>query len=296
MVSSALNTTSNGFNWALIDGDWYWYNLAVMGNYYLRPVNQTEITATTTSPYKAAPYMCGVSGGGPTVGILFNEDEKRFEYQAINRDLGSMNNLKTKPCDPTTWQKSKYDLIYMDYRVSQVNSPTGNIGYAIVKNLNENKNELLLFNIENPPYLAGTYTIPSDINVEAIQFFALHGSSNYMFYVTGDKLYRWYIPTSDTGSAVDVTSAVLPAGHRFSKLKNSEIRFTRKNMIAVCTYDPSGEAGKNGRLAFYDVGSTNGELTLGKHPENPTDNGYQIDMEWSGFGKIINVDYKIQPQ
>lgn len=93
----------------------------------------------------------------------------------------------------------------------------------------------------------------------------------------------------------DVTAQVLPAGHKISKMKSSSVRFDRSDLIVVASYNPDGTPGENGQLALYEVEDGTGNLKLAKHPIQPTGAGYQIDMKWTGFGKIINVDYK-RPQ
>jgi hypothetical protein len=108
-----------------------------------------------------------------------------------------------------------------------------------------------------------------------------------------DRVYR--INTQAMDAFVDVTSQVLPAGHKISKMKSSSVRFDRNNLIVVASYDPNGTPGENGQLALYEVEDGTGNLILAKHPVQPTADGYQTDMKWTGFGKIINVDYK-QPQ
>ena len=287
MVSSAPPVNVSGYNWAYFEGNWYWYNWPMMAYFYLQPVNaETSVSA----PYKAAPYMCGNS---TYTAVLFNEDANRFEWQNAAPMQPTVATMCTQRFYSAgsffNWENPNYSLIYMDNRVAET-------GYAVVKDVSTEKYELLLINVHttmSAPVQLGRYLFPDGFPAETIQFFALSYSLPYLYCATEDKIYRMNISSmAATQQWDDVTASVLPAGHRFSKVKSTAIRFPRNMQLAVCTYDPNGQPGQNGQLAFYDIQDGTGNLTLAKHPATPTEAGYQIDMKWTGFGKIINVDYK----
>jgi hypothetical protein len=175
-------------------------------------------------------------------------------------------------------------------------------GYAVVKNVGTGRYELLQMSIalgvvggtlESMASQQGKAEFPAGINLDDIKFYAYHTTLPYLYLATEDKVYR--VNTTTMAALEDITTQVLPAGHKISKLKSSAVRFSRTNLIVVASYSPNGQAGQNGQLAFYSVEDGTGNLILAKHPASPTASGYQIDMKWTGFGKIINVDYK-QPQ
>ena len=278
------NVNNRPINWAYFEGNWYWYNAVQSYYFYLQPINaETSIS----DPYKAAPYVCGAETASA---ILFNEDENRFEWQNTNGFLNSSETLHTQRLGNGfyfNWENADYRLIYMDNR-------TYATGYAIVKNEASGKYELLMFGLTaTPPSQLAKYEFPNGFPVEDMKFFAFAGSMLYLYCATEDNIYRLTVSSmAETQLWNNVTTTVLPAGHKFSKVKSSAIRFPRNTQLVVCTYDPNGLPGQNGQLAFYDIQDGTGNLTLAKHPETPTEAGYQIDMKWSGFGKIINVDYK----
>jgi hypothetical protein len=227
--------------------------------------------------------------------LVFNEDDNRFEWQNANTGTGatSARNLRTSRLTTGTmfnWENPDYRLVYMG-------NMTHTAGFAVVKNVATGQFEYLRMNfssINTEPPQIGYGIFPGGLDLESVRFFAHHNGLPYLFCVSDDdKLYRVNVNAMQQWD--DVTSQVLPAGHRFSNVKNSAIRFDRKNLIVVCTYDPNGEAGKNGQLALYNVQDGTGNLNLAKHPTSPTAAGYQIDMKWGGFGKIIAVDYKHVP-
>ncbi|MDR0506404.1 MAG: hypothetical protein LBH32_06265 [Dysgonamonadaceae bacterium] len=283
MVAPVVNLLSEAVNWIYCRGNWYWYNFPGMTTYfYLSPVNAPSYVG---APYKAAPYIVSRA---QSAALLFNEDANRFEYQYANSSGNSANVLRTNrlSADNThfNWENPDYRLIYMGNR-------DFSIGFAVVKNVSSNKYELLLMDIlDTSVRKLGRAEFPAGLALEDVKFFTFHNSMPYLYCATEDKLYR--INTTAMQQWDDITSSVLPAGHKISRMKNSAFRFPANRRIIVATYDPAGQAGKNGQLALYNVQDGTGDLILAKHPDKQTEAGYQIDMKWTGFGKIINIDYK----
>jgi hypothetical protein len=186
------------------------------------------------------------------------------------------------------WQNPNYRLMYMGNR-------TRSNGFAVVKNVQTSRYEYLDWIVSGDGTTAPTKNsrkdFPLDDSVPFDDFlhYALHTTTPYLFCATENRLYRIDV-LSMTGWE-DVTDQVLPEGHLFSKVTTSAT-YPRSGMIVVCTYDPFGVPGENGRLALYTVEHGTGKLILAKHPAEPLSSGYQIDMEWGGFGKIIGIDYR----
>jgi hypothetical protein len=289
--------TNQPANWMFFNGNWYWYNMPQMAYFYMKPIN----SATSTSePYKVAPY---IFANTLMAAIVFNEDGNRFEWQNADAYLNSDATLRTRRFATAgvffDWENPNYRLIYLGNR-------TWDNGFAVVKNVSAGKYELLLMRVRDMsgvPEQLGKSEFPAGFPVEDIKFFAIHPVTTvpFLYFATEDKLYRLNFSSMIETGWVDITADVLPPGHKFSMVKNSVFRFAANNppdnnngsrRIVICTYDPAGEAGKNGQLALYNIEDGTGRLTLAKHPHLPTREGYQIDMKWGGFGKIINVDYK----
>jgi hypothetical protein len=277
------------------DGNWYFYNYNNIAWYYLMPLN---VATENGAPYRASPYICvgweKESGVTPAHGaILYNEDNHRFEYHnATNLLSGASAFLKTSQitADGRWTLDDTYTLMYMDTRIAPHSSAAS--GYAIVKSTTGGLKYYLQQFAIAMPVETGVGDFPAEFNAIAdnVRFYAYHSSLPYLYFATEDQLYRVHTTTMTMD---DITAQAVPSGHKISRLKNTAIRnFPRQNLIAIATYDPNGAAGSNGRLAFYNVTDGTGNLTLAKHPSSPTGNGYQIDMEWTGFGKVINVDYK----
>ena len=290
MHAPMFPTVTGGANWIYFKGDWYWYNLPEMAYFYMQPINAPT---PESQPYKAAPFIFANTGRGA---VLFNEDDNRFEYQAVAPMQGSGYNLRTQRMGSSTqmfnWENPDYSLIYMNNR-------TVSTGFAIVKNRVTNRYELLLMEsggMGQPPIKLGHGTFPiQSPNLEEIKFFAFHSSLPYLYVASDEQIFR--INTNALQRWEEITSPQLvPSGHKISKMRSTALGFARTNQIAICTYDPNGQIGQNGRLAFFTVVDGTGDLILSKYPEGAVEDGeYQIDMEWTGFGRIINVHYKVVP-
>jgi hypothetical protein len=279
MYAPVVNSGITAANWVYCRGNWYWYNWMGTTYFYISPINASS---SVGNPYKAAPYIVARA---QNAALLFNEDANRFEYQNANSNENSTNVLRTNrlSSDNTyfNWENPNYRLIYMD------NKDFG-AGFAIVKNVSSDKYELLLMDIPDKSVRKlGRAEFPAGLALENVKFFAFHNSMPYLYCATEDKLYR--INTTAMQQWDDITSSVLPAGHKISRVKNTAFRFPVSGRIIVATYDPNGQAGKNGLLALYDVQDGTGNLTVARHPGAQTVNN---EMKWTGFGKIINIDYK----
>jgi hypothetical protein len=296
MFSIAAQPASSGRNYMLYGGNFYFYNFSPGTWYYSAPVNKNSLT---DEPYKVAPYVAQLST--MLGGILFDETNNRFVIHMADVMGNSDRVLCTQRLvdaegDYFQWENPNYRLVYMGNR-------NASNCFAVVKNVSTGGYELLQFassakvvegSIVNDVSKLGRADFPAGFKAEEIKHFAYSYRTNvntlpYLYCATDDKVYKVY---TNTMAVTDVTDQVLPAGHKISKLKTSNIRFARTDLLVVASYDPNGTAGQNGQLAFYEVETATGDLKLAKHPITPTSSGYQIDMKWTGFGKIINVDYK----
>jgi len=286
MFASGYTSISSS-NWIYDKaGNWYWYNWAAVTNFCVNPINRTR---STDMPYKTAPYIFAFPDA---CAVLFNEDANRFEAQSANASGSTELLWYTIPLTGTAifdWQNPNYRLVYMGNR-------TRSRGFAIVRNVQTTRYEYLYFygsSMSSQPTKDDRKDFPLDDSVpfEDFTHFALHSETPYLFAATENQLYRIDVTMMPQAGWRDVTAQALPEGHMFSKVVSS-INFPRTDLIAVCTYDPFGTPGENGRLAFYNVEHGTGDLIPAKHPAEPLDDGYQIDMKWGGFGKIIGVDYR----
>jgi len=289
MASVASNSSSRlGRAYSYYDGNWFFYNYSPLTWYYLLPVNQ-YISTVESPQYKTTPYIIVGSTNGA---VLFNVDRNRFEFHKAGTSEISTGSSANFYCTVELtggtyfdWANPNYELKYMDNR-------TNTAGFAIVYNRATGKHEFLQINTTPTPSATqlGMSEFPTSFKTDGVLFYAYHRTLPYLYYATEDHVYR--VNTSTMATIDDITSQVLPAGQKISLLKSSQQRYIRANLIGVATYTSGGQAGNNGQIAFYEAEDGTGNLILAKHPATPTDAGYQIDMRWSGFGKVIDYDYK----
>ncbi|MDR1762548.1 MAG: hypothetical protein LBR64_01130 [Dysgonamonadaceae bacterium] len=288
-MMSSVSQHSNAMyrDYLYYNGNWYFYNYGGAIMFYYKPINAAS---SVSEPYKTPPCIYHTHDVGA---VIFNETANRFEYhKSSNRELsGTLQNLlKTERMEPGQY----FDWENPDYQVITMGNRNVTDGFAVVYNRQSQKYELLTMwinSITSPvPLQLGRVEFPADFDVSAIKDFAYSPSLPYIYCSTEDKLYRVHVSSKLT--VEDITAQAVPDGHKISLVKACAYRFPRSGLIAVATYDPSGQVGNNAQLAFYGVTALNGNLTLAKHPAAPTSAGYQIDMKWTGFGKVICLDYK----
>jgi hypothetical protein len=289
MVATMPGTNENvARSYMYFNGSWFFFNLATAPYFFEQPLNVLA-GDSTAKPYTAAPYIIPVSYFGA---FMFDEDNKRFMlHQTESSDMYNSSKIFcshkiTAGEDYFSWENAGYQLRYMSNR-------TWRGGFAVVKDAVTGEYMLLEMNLENHGSVKQLKKsiFPPSFDVEAVKHFAYHPTLPYLYCATEDKIYKIYV----TAMAIDdVTSQVLPAGHKVSLMKFLFMRAPRSGLLALATYDPSGAAGQNGALSFYAAEDGTGNLSLAKHPVEPANDGYQIDMKWQGFGKIVGLDYKEQ--
>jgi len=286
MFSVSGHSNSSGRAYSYYNGNWFMYNYSPMTYMYMLPVNQ-YVSTSTAPQYKSPPYIYVAGSYGA---LIFNLDENRFEYhKSFTTELNGsatdfFKTVQLSEGEYFNWQNKDYDLKYMGNRSS-------NAGFAVVYNRATGKYEFLQMSATTTTATqTGQSVFPSGFNADEIKFYAYHITLPYLYFATEDKVYR--INTSTMSTIDDITAQVIPSGHKISLMRNTAVRFARTSQIIIATYNPSGAAGENAQLTCYNVEDGTGNLVLAKHPDTPTAAGYQIEMRWTGFGKVIAVDYK----
>ncbi|MDR1023519.1 MAG: hypothetical protein LBL94_09665 [Prevotellaceae bacterium] len=271
------------------NGCWFFFNWSPMPYFFNLPLNVLS-GDPQAQPYAVAPYVIIVGSYGA---IMFDEAHHRFTlHKTVSSDIYTSSRIYcshviTDAAPAFKWQNPDYKLLYMGNRTYQS-------GFAVVKNTSTGRCELLQMS------LAGSTSaviatqqawseFPADFDAESVKFFAYHTSLPYLYCATEDRVYRILINASM--SVHDITEKVVPAGHKVSVMEFLFVRSPWGHLLTLATYDPSGAEGQNGTLRFYTAEDGTGELSLAKHPAAAA-GGYQIDMSWTGFGKIIALDYK----
>lgn len=115
------------------------------------------------------------------------------------------------------------------------------------------------------------------------QFAMGHQSNNvpidpFLYYRTDNNIYMYNINDGDK----KLVYTAKP-GHIITTMKFCQYG-TWANHLIVCTYDPSKPSDSCGSLEVFKVTPAYGDLTIAVYNEK--------NMEWTGFGKIVDVDWK----
>ena len=301
--------SANYSNWICdTEGNWFWYNITGRANFPVHPVNRHQ---TSDAPYKAAPFMFGRPDHAA---ILFNEDENQFEIQNADATTG-YEIMYSKPLVGTEtfdWQNPNYRLIYMGNRTREGQ------GFAIVKNVSNDRYEFLSWNntskLSINKQLRKDFPFDNSKRLEDFLAFVYQPDMTWLYWATEDEI--WRIDVNAMDGWVNITNEVKPEGHKITVFKTTAClhrvsgrrdKFPlplnmNAEQLLICSYDVFAPRGTGGQFAVYNVNRANGRLSLAEHPafwyddELPLPpNHYLIDMKWTGFGKVIGLDYKNVP-
>jgi hypothetical protein len=300
-------------------GNWYittnwpaWFLFSVQMNRSERPLGDHR--------YEPAPYIAVGNQGS----MYYDTDTKTFKLGMFNTSPSDMGNteilyytktLLETPGGVFNFSDPNTGLVYMNERQSSgsvtapyaiLNQANGSYKY-IEFNLNTTEQ-----NITNPgtTYKKRACVFPSSSKIGTAKFFASapYVNSPWLFYVTNDN--RVYKADIAGGTAVetDITSSIVSDGYT----EITAFKYMTPNTFAaatavaitappapiqlslvVGTYNASKGKNEGGKLECFLMNEqTTGDLTLAKFPAEPTTDGYQIDMSWTGLGRIVGVDYK----
>lgn len=304
VVASKMVNVNNGtgsqiktFMYVEEERSWYLNSFFSSMLLFERPVNtMRENDWYAKTSFKAAPYLIAANSRGA---ILFDEDANVFKYNPHAHGYNSWNNVTCVPLADGGEDDLKFKFNDTNQRLVYMgpagNSVLGGLGFAIVRNVSTEKYRYLEMNFSSSTATKefGAELKDSNSMLSSLKYYARHPEYSLLYAATDDKLYVMIIDAAGM-TFKDITSQCVKSGHKISFIKfmRNGVKFDGKlNYLAVGTYDPNGTTGENGTLAFYNVNRDNGALSIQKYPQEPK-NGYQIDMIWSGFGKISGVDYK----
>jgi hypothetical protein len=291
MFSTSYNTTKYQGNYVLSQGNLYFYtHFSNVDVFYGAPVNTHQEDAT---PYSIAPYIFMAPSAGA---VVFNKDEHAFELHDASTAGMQAHAAVTTPLG-NGWSDPNWEPVYIGNRTDG-SSYYLIYGFAIVKDGVTNQYQFLQMSamggMSATVNLLSQTAFPTGTDLSNMRFYAFHPTLPYLFFATEDKVYR--VNVNAMNSVDDVTASVLLPGQKISLLKSTAVRFPTTNnqnkMLMVATYDPTGQAGQNAQLAFYNVEDGTGDLTPAKYPATPTADGFQQEMKWTGLGKVIGADYK----
>ncbi|WP_167015146.1 PKD-like family lipoprotein [Chitinophaga sp. Cy-1792] len=260
-TAEAMASNESSLNFCISGGNVY-FNFAPMGvPAFALPVNRMK---GATGMFRAAPF---VAMGTGMIGVLYNDDEKRFV--AFNPYARSSESSDL-PDNFTTG----LDLIWMgDSRFLNGQSS------AVVGDRKKGIYKLYKF---GPDYGAvrydGVYDISGYPEIGNATSFAISNTYGFLFYAAGGKLYEADAATGLARLMVDlgnekITSLYIPNFYNFSgPLADLE------NCVMVASYNPAKAAGSNGTIRQYWIESRLDPLILVRTIE--------------GVGKVVEMLYK----
>lgn len=294
-IAQKLAYHSGRHYYAYMGGNWFFMNMSPVTVFFMFPVNMYKGEDVT---YKTPPFIARAQSGA----VIFNEDDNCFmHHKYSSADLTSTKNLfqtvrfTDNVGDAFEFNNPNYELIHLANSYNDANPSTKNYDiFAIVKERTTGEYELLTFSMNSAANIVAKSKsrkiIPNSINIPDVKYYSYHPSEPILYMGTEDKVYR-VITTTSSVDVRDITSEVVPAGHKVSCLKNMYKKDARP-VLAIATYNASGSLNTAGTLKMYEINTQNGNLTLAKHPKAPAANGYQINMEWTGLGKVVDIEFK----
>lgn len=284
--------------YAYVDGGWYFGSRVQQYLLFTYPINRRQ---GETKTFKASPYIAAYAGHALGA-FLFNEEDNCFMRQSYSTmDLSSLDinklwaahKITDAEGDQFSFNNPNYDLVYMDTKSC---ATAKSDLFAVVKDRVSATYELLTFSVVMQGVQQGSKVkkiIPSTVDIPSIKHFVYNPQQPFIYMANEDKLFVGQAGGASKDLVVhDITSSVLPAGHKISTVKavrTFKLTNSLRNLLIVASYNPNAELETSGTIQMFEMDPTSGRLTLAKHPETGSD---QIDMKWDGFGKVIDIDYK----
>jgi hypothetical protein len=292
-------------------GNWYLCNRWPMWSFFSVQMNGNRDSGGAR--YEPAPDL----SLGQLGAMYYDTGEKKFMYGSFPNAAGTSQLFYTQslPNEADGSGAFKFSdpsdgLLHMSERQRNGYSQDG---YAILKAGDSYK--YIEYNLASTPanVIAPASKIraslfPAGSNIDKAKFLANapYSTCAYLFYVTTDnKVYRADVSGS-TATITEITTSILKSDG-YSEitafkylLPNTSGQFGAasaeiEQSLAVATYNPSLGKNEGGKLRFFYLSNQNtGELTPTKYPTTPLENGDQIEMSWTGLGKIVALDFKQQ--
>ncbi|MDU1892893.1 MAG: PKD-like family lipoprotein [Dysgonomonas sp.] len=215
--------------------------------------------------------------------VFYDVDKKSFLRQAIRTTYSSYySSDREQEFDGLTFKYNDtgQDLVYIHGRPYEGNAT--NMIYVVLKDIATSEFFFGRFSID------GEQKSYNKINAQefdkAKELVMTNNATKkeigneFVYYRTDDNIYVYNI--ADNTNQVVYTA---PSGHKISKMKF--ITFGKwLDHLMIFTYDQSKPAESCGKLQVMEVKPVYGTLTLAEHNEEK--------LEWDGFGKIVDADWK----
>ena len=250
---------------------YYYYNMWRM--YWTVGVLANTISDGTR--FRVSPNIAVASYTGA---VMYDMDKRSFLYKSYTASYGSY--FQTTSETLFKFNNTGKDLIYLHARQTE---PTLNgVFYAVMKDPGTNEFFLGSFVATGAQRFYQNLNLTDLANAKEFAMTHNNGAWNlyneFIYYRTDSKIYVYN--TADYSNEVVYTA---PSGSKISKM-----RFIRegnfRDHLMVFTYDESKPADNCGKLEVMAIKQAYGTLSIAE------DNGKK--MEWTGFGKVIDAEWK----
>lgn len=279
------------------DENGYWYLYTTWPVYYFLsyPMNAyRQNILSNYQLYKAAPFLAN----GQRTTLFFNEDKKDFTIQVLAsspNDMGTSFFFSKDFVDESddhmfNFHDENDGLLYMGERCNASSS------FAILKQKDGTfkfiefgfaVNESKLVERENKLRMC---TFGATTGIGRAKFIAAAPAPNdaFIYYATDDNRVFYADITGTEAKVVEITDLVLKEGYN----EITQMKFVPNSgnkYLGIATYNSSLKD-EGGRVDFYMmIRATSGTLEIAGHE---IDEENSIPMSWTGFGKIVGLDYK----
>lgn len=222
-----------------------------------------------------APVIFSIPFGGA---VMFDNDKKSFMYKGSNDSYLSYYPEYNEAI--FKYNNTGQDLVFLHGRFMEsgalftaygiLNDPaTGEYNLASFEYYGSQRSytKLALADIANAKEFAMTFNVPST-----------NLYNEFLYYRTDNKIYLYNIADGDNRVVYEA-----PQGSKISKMKIINFGYLADHMM-VFTYDESKPADSCGKLEVMTLRQTYGTLSVTEEDGKK--------LEWSGFGKVIDADWK----
>jgi hypothetical protein len=297
-------------------GNWYFYTdymALTLFSVQMNGVRTTDLT-TTGKRFESAPYLAAVSGGA----MYFNTDENRFMFGTLT-NTNTYYSARTYYAEPISNEPDNALFKFNDpneglLHMAAIAHEGGVLrrGYAILKQADGSFKYIEFGSTDNMSIWSNPAAnvryrysvIPANSNIANAKFFARPdeaANSPFLYYVTDDNRVMKADISAPAAIVTDITPLVLKDDgyneitlFKYTLPESSTLEGTAKSALAVGTYNASLGKNEGGKLEFFLPSSTiTGNLAVARYPDAPAaEEGYQIEMSWTGLGRIVGLSYK----
>ena len=287
--------------------NWYMYSTHTIWNFLSFPMNDVRTGHNGTQRYEPAPFLATGSQGT----VFYNTENNKLYYQTMpaTNDMGTKNLFYTDLVKDESvghafnFSDENAGLLYMGERCKGGNSIAL---FAILKQadgsfkyIEFNGNATSMSNFVSKGNKLIVSKLIGCTGIDNAKFVVVSPNGPFLYYVTKDnKVYYVDISNPIANGSIDITNRVLSEGYneitafKFVMPSSNGAMSPIEKALGVATYNSSLGKNTGGRIDFYLMSATSGVLEKAAFKKDDNDEG--VRMSWTGFGKIVDLDYKPQ--